>query len=204
MRKVKTLGIVLVSLAAACGGKSKGEGTTPAPKEGEGDMLFGQPCAMEMLAMPETDESAFGPLEVGADWQTYEKMNEAPVPSKTHGGRFVDTYVNAVGAAAYKADEGDIPVGTVIVKTSWEGKDGRPTDVPGPIFVMQKREAGYAPDHGDWYYAIHWEKPTEAQLKFLKGPIYWRGASPKVGYCSKCHDNYDRELGGVPEQYRAY
>jgi hypothetical protein len=34
--------------------------------------------------------------------------------------------------------------------------------------------------------------------------VYWRGKSPKVGYCYKCHDNYDRELGGVPPEHRAY
>ena len=166
-------------------------------------MIFGQPCAMTMLERPETDESAFGPLAAGADWQSYQKMNSRPVPSKTHGGRFVDTYVNEVGVAAYQG-EADIAVGTVIVKTSWEGKDGAPTTTPGPIFVMQKMEAGYAPDHDDWYYAIHWAQPTEAQLELLKGPIYWRGHSPKVGYCYKCHDNYDRELGGVPPDYRAW
>jgi hypothetical protein len=193
-----------VTLVTACGGPTKPM-TTPTGKTAETETtLFGQPCAMKSLGMPETDESKFGPLEIGADYQTYEKMNTKPVPSKTHGGRFVDTYVNAVGAAAYKADDGEIPVGTVIVKTSWEGKDGAPSDVAGPIFVMKKMDKGYAPDAEDWYYAIHWANPTAEQRKFLKGPIYWRGHSPKVGYCTKCHSNYDRSLGGVPKDYRSY
>jgi hypothetical protein len=152
---------------------------------------------------PEDTEAIYAPLTVGADWKTYKQMNSSPVMSKTHGGRFVDTWVNEVGAAAYLADEGPIPVGTVVVKTSWEkGPDDQPSTVPGPIFVMEKKEPGYAPDHGDWYYAIHWENPVGEQAAKLGGPIYWRGKSHKVDYCWKCHDNYDRELGGVPPAQR--
>jgi hypothetical protein len=203
MQKLKTLVLGLGAVGIACSsGTPKGAATTPT--SGDKGELFGQPCAMEMLDMPDSDESAYGPLEVGSDWESYEKMNKAPVPSKTHGGRFVDTYVNTVGAAAYKGDDAPIPVGTVIVKTSWESKDGQPTTVPGPIFVMKKMEPGYAPDHEDWYYGIHWAEPTPGQLKYLKGPIYWRGKSPKVSYCVSCHDNYDRELGSVPPDYRAW
>ncbi len=195
--------LAVIAALGACGPKSSS--STPQGGTGEAaeDMLFGQPCAMNALEMPETDESAFGPLEVGADWASYKKMNKAPVPSKTHGGRFVDTYVSEGGVAAYGDDDAEIPVGTVIVKTSWEAAGGKPTQVPGPIFVMKKMEAGYAPDHEDWYYAIHWAKPTEAQAKLLKGPIYWRGKSAKVGYCYKCHDNYVRGLGSVPAEFRA-
>lgn len=197
--------VVAASLCAAACAAKPSTATTPSAGATAADehMLLGQPCAMKSLEMPETDESKFGPLEVGADWQKYKKMNKAPVPSKTHGGRFVDTYVNDVGAGVYASDDAEVPVGTVIVKTSVESKDGKPTDVPGPVFVMKKMEKGYAPDHDDWYFAIHWEKPTEAQLKLLKGPIYWRGHSPKVGYCYSCHDNYVRSLGGVPAEYRA-
>jgi hypothetical protein len=69
---------------------------------------------------------------------------------------------------------------------------------------MRKEAAGYLPDHDDWFYGIHWEKPTPKQLEALGGPIYWRGKSKKVGYCYGCHDNYDREIGGVPKDSRAW
>jgi hypothetical protein len=200
LRSLRSLCLVVTVAAASCSPKASG---TTTPAGGDEPMLMGQPCAMQSLSMPETDESAYGPLDVGADWATYAKMNRAPVPSKTHGGRFVDTYVNEVGAASYWDEDAEIPVGTVIVKTSWEGKDGQPTATPGPIFVMKKMAPGYAPDHEDWYYAIHWAEPTPAQLAYLKGPIYWRGKSPKVAYCWKCHDNYVRALGGVPAEFRA-
>jgi len=32
--------------------------------------------------------------------------------------------------------------------------------------------------------------------------MYWRSPSTKVNYCSGCHDNYDRQLGQVPEEFR--
>jgi len=68
---------------------------------------------------------------------------------------------------------------------------------------MRKEPAGYAPDHEDWSYAIHWAQPTAAQAKLLGGPIYWRGKSPKIEYCWKCHDNYDRSVGGIPSGHMA-
>ena len=69
---------------------------------------------MKSMAMPSDPAASFGPLEVGADYASYVKMNTAPVPSETHGGRLVDTYVNEVGASAYLDDDAVIPVGTVI------------------------------------------------------------------------------------------
>jgi hypothetical protein len=65
------------------------------------------------------------------------------------------------------------------------------------VFVMEKRAPGYSPEHGDWYFAIHWAEPTPDQRKALGGPIYWRGSSPRVAYCYDCHDSYDRSLGGL-------
>lgn len=139
----------------------------------------------------------FGPLEVGADWASYMKMNTAPVRSAPHGRRLVDTYVNTAGAAAYLDDTAEIPVGTIVVKTSWEA-DG----APGPIFVMEKRAPGFDRERGDWYFAIHWADPPAAWRQRQGGPIYWRTPSPRVDYCFDCHDAYDRGLGGVPAEQR--
>lgn len=207
--RVTVLGLSLA--ATACGGKASAPATTPAPgTAGEAapsatddSKPLGQPCVDRMLTMPDTDETKFGPLEVGADWASYEKLSRGPWVSKTHGARFVETYVNAAGAAAYKTDA-PFPVGTTIVKISHEHQGGKPSSVAGPTFVMRKEPAGYAPDHGDWSYGIHWAEPTPAQAKVLGGPIYWRGKAGKVEYCVKCHDNYDREIGGIPVDQRAW
>lgn len=156
------------------------------------------------MHMPMDDAAKFAPLDIGADWATWTKLDSSPVSSPTHGGRLVDTYVNAIGLAAYKDDSAALPVGTVIVKTSMEVADGHATGVAGPIFVMEKRAPGFDPEHGDWYYAIHWAEPPAPWKAKLGGPIYWRTPSHRVAYCVDCHDNYDRNLGGIPADHRAW
>lgn len=142
------------------------------------------------------DEAAFGPLEVGANYRSFRKVSAEPFLSLDHGNRWVEVWVNEVGAQAY-VDETEIPVGTIVVKTSWVTVNKRRTDVAGPIFVMEKRAPGYAPEHGDWWFAIHWANPPAADARKYGGPVYWRGRSHKVDYCWECHDNYDRGLGGL-------
>lgn len=175
--------VAMAMTLAACGGGAAMD------RQGAGMM-----SAKKMAADP---AAQFGPLEAGSDYASYTKMNAAPVTSETHGGRLVDTYVNEVGAAAYLDDDAEIPVGTVVVKTSTEPGGGA-----GPIFVMEKRAAGFDPEHGDWAYAIHWAEPPATWAKRLGGPVYWRSPSPRVNYCVDCHDNYDRNLGGVPPDAR--
>lgn len=153
-------------------------------------------CGAPLAKPTPPSEEAFGPLEIGADYAAYQKLTERPFQSADHGGRWVDVYVNAVGAPAYLSGAA-MPVGSIVVKTSWQDADGAPGDVPGPVFVMEKRAPGYAPSHGDWYYAIRWaDPPADARAKF-GGPFYWRGKSPRVAYCWECHDSYDRSLGGL-------
>ncbi|MBP6839465.1 MAG: hypothetical protein KA190_19360 [Kofleriaceae bacterium] len=179
----------VLAVLAACGG-----GGAPGAGGSKMDRMMSEGMAMQ----PDPD-SAFGPLTVGADWMTYAKVNKASFPSETHGGRLVDVYVNPTGQAAYQQDDAELPVGTVIVKTSKQADGGA-----GPLFVMEKRAAGYAPDHGDWYYAIHWAEPDATWAKKLGGPVYWRTPSPRAAYCSDCHDGYDRGVGGVPAEQRAW
>ena len=145
---------------------------------------------------PAAADEAFGPLEVGADSATYRRLTTDRFRSLVHGNRFVHVYANEVGADAYLAG-GDIPVGTILVKESVENVDGQPSDIPGPLYIMQKRAKGYAPAHDDWWYAIYWATPPAADRQQFGGPIYWRGASPRVNYCWKCHDDYVNSVGGL-------
>ncbi|MCE9575557.1 MAG: cytochrome P460 family protein [Deltaproteobacteria bacterium] len=147
-------------------------------------------------AMGGDAESRFGPLEVGADYLTYRKLTPEPFLSKVHGNRWVDVYVNEVGADAY-LNNGEIPDGTIVVKTSWQDDDGAPSRVAGPIYIMQKRPVATSPEHDGWYFAIHWADPPPEDRKRFGGPIYWRGSSPRAAFCWECHDSYDRSLGGL-------
>src|SRR5688572_16350007 len=160
--------LVVVTALAACGG-GKG-GTTPS-----GGTMGRMAWVMVTGNQRQMDvASKFGALEVGADWKSYTKVNKAMFKSDTHGGRMVDTYVNNIGLEAFKKTE-DMPVGSIVVKTSKDSDDG--TD--GPIFVMEKRAPGFNKDHGDWWYAIHWENPPDKWKAKLGGSIYWRTPSKK-------------------------
>jgi hypothetical protein len=185
---VHTSIFVIVVGAAACSG---GGGSNNKPMSKMDSMM------VEGMGMKSDPASAFGPLEVGADWQSYTKLNKASFPSDTHGGRMVDVYVNPIGLDAFKAGT-EMPVGSVVVKTSKE------PDGEGPLFVMEKREAGFNPEHGDWWFAIHWAEPPAGWAKRLGGPIYWRTPSKKADYCSDCHDGYDHQIGGVPDEQKTW
>ncbi|MCG8418111.1 MAG: cytochrome P460 family protein [Proteobacteria bacterium] len=183
----KSIQMALISLgfaAVACGG-GKGGATTPGG--GGGDQ-----------------NAVYGPLEVGADWESYTKVNSTPSNCTDHGGRLCDTYVNDVGLEAYKNEDADIPSGTIIVKQSWEKDAQGNPGARGPLFIMAKKDAGFDDAHANWYYAMHWENPTEKWAARLGGPVYWRSPSAKVNYCWGCHDGYDRALGMVPEENRAW
>ena len=182
----------LVAGLVACGGAAPVTGST-----GSGGEHGGRGAgAARGSAGSAASEDTFGPLEVGADYETYRRLTTEPFQSLDHGNRWVHVYVNEIGADAY-LDSGDVPVGTIVVKTSVQNVDGRPSNIPGPIFVMEKRATGYAPEHDDWWYAIHWASPPPAEAARFGGPIYWRGRSPRVAYCWKCHDDYANSLGGL-------
>lgn len=184
--RVSHVATLALGLLMACGGAAP---TSKAP--------LTQPTAATMTtqAGATTDESAFGPLETGSDYLTYTRVTDAPFLSTVHGNRWVHVYVTPSAAQAYLAGE-PMPVGAVVVKTSFENDGGKPSAVAGPLFIMQKRAPGYDPDHDDWYYAIHWANPPAAMRKQF-GAMYWRGKSPKVAYCWECNDGYDRSLGGL-------
>ena len=112
-------------------------------------------------------EVRFGPLEVGSDHRTaFEKLNKTPWISRTRGRRFVNTYAHAIAMPVYMAGGADLPVGSIDVKESFETENDAP-GVAGPIFVMDKRAAGYDPPHGDLVIR-GWERPTGANAAGLR------------------------------------
>jgi hypothetical protein len=182
---MSTRTLVIIALAGCSGGSGR---------MGKMDSMM-----MEGGGMAGDEASRFGPLEIGADWKTYTKLNKASFKSDTHGGRMVDTYVNATGLEAFKKGE-DMPVGSIVVKTSKDSADGS----EGPVFVMEKRAAGFNKEHGDWWFAIHWADPPAKWKQRLGGSLYWRTPSKKAQYCADCHDNYVTGMGGVPDPQKAW
>jgi hypothetical protein len=193
----KLLSILLV--ASACSG-----GSGPEPKS-SGDQTA-QPAAPGQPAKAAaTAGEGYAALEVGADYAGFTKVSTEPFVSPTHGKRYVEIWVNDVGLAAYQGED-EFPVGSIIVKESWEndGKGGK-TDVRGPLFVMEKRAKGFNDDHSDWWYALHWEKvPENWAAKMGANQVYWRSPSKKIQYCHNCHESFDREVGLPAKGYRTW
>lgn len=85
------------------------------------------------------------------DWTPVSTIPAAP---GVHGGRFLFTYVNELGAAEYlkyASVDVNIPAGTLIAKESFsvtaKGKARK-----GPLFFMEKVARGTSPETNDWYY----------------------------------------------------
>ncbi len=187
--RVLIVGFGLVAMA--CGGGSKAK---------SGDDMSSMDKRMKK-SMDKGGPEAWAPLEAGADYKTWKKVSKQPFYSKPHGKRFVEIYVNDIAYEAYTTEK-VLPVGSVLVKPSWEGKDGKPTTNAGPLFVMVKKEKGFSKEHNDWWYAIRWENPPAPFNK--NGNIYWRSPSKKVDYCWSCHENYDNEVGLPPRAMRTW
>jgi hypothetical protein len=202
---------------AACGGGTTHTANRPAPASrparmspAEGAAMNRHPAPM-IEHVPAGSEDDFRPLEIGADFRAaMTRVNTAPFVSRTHGGRWVNVYVNRVGLAAYQRGD-ELPVGSVVVKESFEAStDGAGPDlaVRGPLFVMERRAAGYFPDRGDYWYAIWIENPAGRTSLYNDGraspSVYWRGRSARVQYCEDCHADYVARMGGVPRGSRAW
>ena len=94
------------------------------------------------------------PAAFVTDYPAWTRASSIPAAPGFHGGRFLVTYVNDTGAEAYLTyGEQEIPAGTVITKESFSvGDEGKVT--PGPLFIMEKVDAGTSPDTMDWYYMM--------------------------------------------------
>lgn len=193
MTATRLLALGIGTLAMACSGGAKS-------KQG------GSMSAMDkkvMVSMKMHDGQPFGPLEYGADYKDkFKLVSKGKFHSKPHGRRFVEVWVNDIGYDAYTSGK-PLPVGSIIVKPSWQAKGGKPTTTAGPLFVMVKKPKGYSKEHNDWWYAIHWKHPPKRFSAGGKG-LYWRSPSARVNYCWECHENYDNEVGLPPRAMRAW
>lgn len=106
--------------------------------------------------------------------QAFAKVNKARFVSQGHAaGRWeVDIYANEVAQKALAARSRDVPVGAVVVEEHFEKTD----KAAGPVMVMEKRDKGYAPDHGDWRWAV-----VGSQGQLVKDGV--------VDACAGCHDD---------------
>ena len=79
-------------------------------------------------------------------------------PVDPHDGGFIKVYVNQIGRDEYLDKNAPVfAAGSVIVKEKLQKKDGKGSVELG---VMIKREAGFAPDSGDWQFLFVDQKGT--------------------------------------------
>lgn len=117
---------------------------------------------------------------VAVGYSTWRRYNTAPYRSATHGLRYVNNYANELGSAYGRFEQsGRLPVGAIIAKDSFsvslEGEHR-----PGPLFIMEKMEAGFNYVSGDWRYSMI--MPDGEIFGVTKG-----FNSERVKYCIGCH-----------------
>jgi hypothetical protein len=132
------------------------------------------------------------------DYPSWRRFNIVPYRSATHGARYVNNYANELGKTYGTFEKaGTLPRGAVLVKDSFTATaDG---DIyPGPMFVMEKMEAGFNPAGGDWRYSMI--MPDGSLFGETGGDN-----SESVQFCNGCHAErreYDY-LYFLPEAVRA-
>jgi hypothetical protein len=107
--------------------------------------------------------------------ETFTKLNKARFVSQGHAaGRWeVDVWANEIAAKAMAERAREVPVGAVVVEEHWERFEGK---TPGPVMLMEKRPAGFAPEHGDWRWAVVGSR----------GQLVQDGV---IDSCAGCHDD---------------
>lgn len=115
------------------------------------------------------------------DYKNWKLVTKAPLVSATHGGMFVNHYVNDAGAELYTKYEdmngAKFAVGTIFAKESFRisKKDG--SVKRGPLFLMEKVAASEAPD--GWIYTRLFPNGKYQRTNGNK--------SEKMVFCHECH-----------------
>jgi len=133
-----------------------------------------------------TGDKMWIPAAFVADYRGWTPANTLPANPGFHGGRFLLTFVSEPGASAYleyKDENVDIPAGTVIAKESFAVDDAGKVE-KGPLFIMQKVEAGKSPETMDWYYMA--VAPNGSPM-----------AVPVMTACNECHMGNFGHQGGL-------
>jgi len=124
----------------------------------------------------------YGMSEIPAaqNYTRWKRYNKAPYLSAGHGRRFLNTYGNTIAKAYGKYEAaGHFPVGSVLAKDSVAiTKDGKVN--PGPLFLMEKMQAGLNHVSGDWKYSMI--MPDGSIFGITNGT-----GSKQVNFCVPCH-----------------
>jgi hypothetical protein len=141
VRRCFLLLTVLISTAACGAAAPQGVGTSRSNERAQAasrapDSAGSAPYALEKLRAQ---------LETLAPPASFVSLGHA-------GGRFRATVATNAPGKAHVADAaGGFPAGTVFLMSHVENASDAAT---GPSLVMEKKNAGFDPAHGDWSYAV--------------------------------------------------
>ena len=130
------------------------------------------------------------------------KMNFKTWNSRTHGHRWVNTYVSKEAVEVYKNSK-LLPEGSLVVKESFENVDGKSSTTSGPLYVMFKGKISDSSSTGGWQYALQWDKPVPGNHEGIETPVKWLPGDPNLNSCVRCHNRFKAAdyLGGIPEGF---
>jgi hypothetical protein len=128
----------------------------------------------------QTHYLASGDPVMGA-YQSWNRYNKVPYRSAPHGELLVNNYANSTAAGYGRYEKiGSLPPGSVVVKDSFIVTDSGEV-MTGPLFLMEKREAGFNAASNDWLYMmVH---PTGEVAGITNGKN-----SAAVKFCADCHN----------------
>ena len=179
--------------AAACGACSPcGAGAAAEVTDAEAVAVYD--CLLQELkaAYAKSDN------KIALSYMSWPRYSKQAYLSGTHGNRYVQNYANAK-ARAYGAYEkaGTMPVGSAIAKDSFAVTVNGKVTI-GPLFLMEKMNAGFSPSSGDWRYT----------MIMPNGSVFgttWGAGSAKVQFCADCHMSVTPDVDSMmfmPDEYR--
>ena len=131
-------------------------------------------------------------------YQGWRRYNRLPYRSSLHGALMVNNYANAIAADYGKYERlGSLPAGSVVVKDSFYVTESGEV-MTGPLFLMEKREAGFNAASNDWLFMVI--QPSGAVSGITKGTN-----AASVQFCAECHNKAPKghdNLYFLPEELR--
>jgi len=128
----------------------------------------------------------------------WQRFNDAPHTSGTHGSRYINTYGNRLAHAYGSAELTEpMPEGAVLAKDSF-AVTSEGSVFPGPLFLMEKMAPGFDPGARDWRYSMI--MPDGSFFGMTGGDN-----DKRVRFCITCHQaagDANDHLFFVPEDFR--
>ena len=129
------------------------------------------------------DRMVTGYLKPGLDkmdYRAWKRLNTTPYISDQHGSRFVNVYLNDKSSDFFTASaDQPMPVGSIVIKDSISAVESGGIS-RGPLFTMEKMPPGFAPEFGNWRYAMI--MPNGKLFGMTGGD-----GNRAVEFCGECH-----------------